>query len=77
MPEMDCFQSASAIREAERSSAAHVPIVALTTHSMKGEEERCLAAGMDGYVTKPIRSIELFATIEKILAKNRSSDAAP
>ena len=77
MPEMDGFQAAFAIREAERSSCAHVPIVALTAHAMKGDEERCLSAGMDGYVTKPIQTIVLFATIEKILAKNRPSNTAP
>ncbi|MGB7731975.1 MAG: response regulator [Candidatus Acidiferrum sp.] len=77
MPEMDGFQAASAIREAERSSGAHVPIVALTAHAMKGDEERCLSAGMDGYVTKPIQTKDLFATIEKILAKNRSLTERP
>jgi signal transduction histidine kinase/CheY-like chemotaxis protein len=59
MPEMDGFQAAAAIREKEAGTGTHLPIVALTAHAMEGDRERCLAAGMDGYLTKPIRPREL------------------
>jgi signal transduction histidine kinase/ActR/RegA family two-component response regulator len=59
MPEMDGFEATAAIRERERRVGGHIPIVALTAHAMKGDQERCLAAGMDDYLTKPIRSKEL------------------
>ena len=67
MPEMDGFEATAFIRERERSSGRHIPIIAMTAHALKGDEERCLSAGMDAYTTKPIRPNELFATIEKIL----------
>jgi two-component system, sensor histidine kinase and response regulator len=67
MPEMDGFEATAAIREREKSSGQHLPIIAMTAHAMKGDEERCLAAGMDGYVSKPIRTAELFATIDKLV----------
>ena len=59
MPELDGFEATALIREREKHSGTHVPVVALTAHAMKGDRERCLAAGMDGYLTKPIRSSEL------------------
>ena len=55
------------IRAREKSSGTHLPIIAMTAHAMKGDEERCLAAGMDGYVSKPIHVEELFAAIEQVL----------
>jgi two-component system, sensor histidine kinase and response regulator len=64
MPEMDGFEATRAIREKERSGTTRLPIIALTAHAMKGDQERCLAAGMDGYVSKPLQPAELFATIE-------------
>jgi CheY-like chemotaxis protein/anti-sigma regulatory factor (Ser/Thr protein kinase) len=66
MPEMDGFQATAAIRERERVTGDHVPIVALTAYAMSGERERALHAGMDAYVSKPVRSGELFATIERL-----------
>ena len=54
MPEMDGFEATRRIREQERSSGAHVPIVAMTAYALSGDRERCLAAGMDGYVAKPV-----------------------
>jgi two-component system, sensor histidine kinase and response regulator len=69
MPEMDGFEATAIIRQKERSAGGHIPIVAMTAHALKGDEERCLAAGMDAYVSKPIRTNELFATIERVLGK--------
>src|SRR5579872_3044812 len=68
MPEMDGFEATRAIREKEQAGGSHhLPIIALTAHAMKGDEERCLAAGMDGYLAKPIQSIELFVAIERLM----------
>jgi signal transduction histidine kinase/DNA-binding response OmpR family regulator len=67
MPEMDGFEATAAIRERERETGEHVPIVALTAHAMQDHREQCLAAGMDAYASKPIQVAELCATIEKLL----------
>lgn len=67
MPEMDGFQVVEAIRRGEQTSDRRLPIVALTARSMKGDRERCLEAGMDEYVAKPVRRAELFAAIERVL----------
>ncbi len=70
MPETDGLQAARLIREWERSEGrCHLPMIALTAHAMRGDRERCLAAGMDGYITKPIHRSQLFATIEDVLQK--------
>ena len=66
MPEMDGFEATAAIREMEKASGSHLPVVAMTAHAMKGDRERCLAAGMDGYVAKPIQAQELFGEIESL-----------
>ena len=66
MPEMDGFEATAAIREKEKESGKHLPIIALTAHAMKGDKERCLAAGMDGYVAKPIKAEELIEAIESL-----------
>ncbi|MFH0823710.1 MAG: response regulator [Pseudomonadota bacterium] len=64
MPEMDGFEATHLIREMEKTTGGHLPIVAMTAHAMKGDRERCLDAGMDGYVSKPINQQELFEAIE-------------
>jgi CheY-like chemotaxis protein len=64
MPEMDGFEATAAIREKEKESGTHQQIIALTAHAMKGDRDRCLAAGMDGYLSKPIQAKELFETTE-------------
>jgi two-component system sensor histidine kinase/response regulator len=65
MPEMSGFEATQAVREHERTSKGHLPIVALTAHAMVGDRERCLAAGMDGYLSKPIEVNDLIATVER------------
>jgi two-component system sensor histidine kinase/response regulator len=67
MPELDGFETTRAIRKRERSTGGHIPIVALTAHVVKGDAERCLAAGMDAYVAKPLRARDLYAAIESVL----------
>jgi CheY-like chemotaxis protein len=64
MPEMDGLEATAAIRSHEKKTGQHIPIVAMTAHAMKGDRERCLEAGMDGYVAKPIHPHELFAAVE-------------
>jgi signal transduction histidine kinase/CheY-like chemotaxis protein/ligand-binding sensor domain-containing protein len=63
MPEMDGIVATERIRECERSTHGHIPIIAMTAHAMQGDRERCMAAGMDGYITKPINADELEAAI--------------
>ena len=75
MPEMDGFETVAAIRALERDSGDHVPIVALTAHAMKGDRERCLDAGFDSYASKPIRSDELRAAIERLIGPDVEIEA--
>jgi CheY-like chemotaxis protein len=77
MPEMDGIEATAAIRARERASGAHVPIIAMTAHAMKGDQERCVAAGMDGYVSKPISAQRLFDEIDRaILAAHKQPAVA-
>jgi len=69
MPEMDGFEATAAIREKEKGSGIHQPVIALTAHAMKGDRERCLAGGMDGYLSKPIRLQELDELLEAYVAR--------
>jgi CheY-like chemotaxis protein len=75
MPGMDGFEATAKIREKEKLSGEHTPIIAMTAHALKGDQERCMAAGMDGYVSKPIRTSELFSAIEAQLASKRSAQS--
>jgi signal transduction histidine kinase/DNA-binding response OmpR family regulator len=69
MPEMDGLAATAAIRQHEAASGTFVPIIAVTAHAMKGDRERCLAAGMDGYVAKPVRPAALLAAIDTAVDK--------
>jgi signal transduction histidine kinase/CheY-like chemotaxis protein len=75
MPRMDGFEATAAIREREKLTGGHIPIVAMTAHALVGDQEKCIASGMDGYVSKPIRTSELFATIEKMLGDKFKPEA--
>jgi PAS domain S-box-containing protein len=68
MPELDGFQVVAAQRQRERDTGRHLPVIALTARSAAGERERCLQAGMDDYLTKPVRAAELFAAIERVVS---------
>jgi CheY-like chemotaxis protein len=74
MPVMDGFEATQAIREYEKGLRKHTPIVAMTAHALLGDRDRCLAAGMDDYVSKPIRSLELARTLENV-ARERPYEA--
>jgi two-component system sensor histidine kinase/response regulator len=65
MPEMDGYEATARIRAAEQGRGGHVPIIALTAYAMKGDSDKCLAAGMDGYLTKPIKADELLEAMGK------------
>jgi CheY-like chemotaxis protein len=80
MPELDGFEATNLIREKERERGGHVPVIAMTAHAMKGDRERCLAAGMDGYIAKPLRSTELMVAIDELCfggAEARGLDGEP
>ena len=65
MPHMDGLEATKSVRESE-SEEEHIPIIAMTAHAMKGDREMCLSAGMDDYVSKPIKADELFSVIERV-----------
>jgi CheY-like chemotaxis protein len=67
MPEMGGFEVTRIIRELEAPAGRHVPVIALTAHAMKGDRERCLEAGMDDYLSKPIQAAALFETMDRLL----------
>jgi len=71
MPEMDGLDAARAIRQAEAARGGdngHVPIIAMTANAMAGDREMCIGAGMDGYVTKPVKREVLFAEVERVMS---------
>jgi DNA-binding response OmpR family regulator len=72
MPELDGFQVVQAVRERELTAGGHLPIIALTARSRKEDRERCLAAGMDDFQTKPIRPADLLAAIDRVLRTHSS-----
>ena len=69
MPGMDGLEATATIRKRESETGGHVPIVAITAHAMKGDRELCLQAGMDDYISKPIRPIDLFRIVERVLSE--------
>jgi CheY-like chemotaxis protein/HPt (histidine-containing phosphotransfer) domain-containing protein len=75
MPEVDGLEATAALREREKGTGRHVPILALTAHAMKGDRERCLEAGMDGYLAKPLRARELYAALAALEAGGRPRPA--
>ena len=77
MPDMDGFEATAAIRENEKVTGQHLPIIAMTAHAMKGDRERCLAAGMDGYVAKPVHPDELIRAIESLVEAPRATPPEP
>jgi two-component system sensor histidine kinase/response regulator len=79
MPEMDGLEATSALRENEkdRGDGIRLPVIALTAYAMIGDRERCLAAGMDGYLTKPIRPHELDALLEGYVARRFAAPNPP
>jgi CheY-like chemotaxis protein len=77
MPEMSGLEATTAIREKERGTDRHIPIVALTARAMAGDREQCLAAGMDAYVSKPVKAEELFATMEALFGSAVPQETAP
>jgi len=77
MPEMGGLEATAAIREREKSSGAHVPIVALTAGAIKGDEERCLASGMDAHLSKPINIQKLFSLIQTVITDSQRPDLPP
>src|ERR1700735_3980832 len=80
MPVMEALEEIRTVRRKEQTSGLHLPIIALTAHAMKGDRERCLAAGADEYLTKPIRAADFFAALGRIKAGSAapsSSLAAP
>ncbi len=77
MPEMGGLEATAAIRERERTTGKHLKIVAMTAHAMKGDRERCLAAGMDGYLAKPIQAKDLFEVLDGVLSQKPLEEDSP
>ncbi|MBE3065489.1 MAG: response regulator, partial [Spirochaetes bacterium] len=75
MPELDGFEITGRIREKEKTTGEHIPIIALTARAMQGDMELCLKAGMDAYVSKPLRAEELLAAIERVVPARTATDA--
>lgn len=67
MPELDGYETTKIIRENEKTTGDHIPIIAMTAYAVKGDRQKCLGAGMDGYISKPIKADRLRAEIAAIL----------
>ena len=77
MPVMNGFEATGAIRAKEKLTGRHIPIIAMTAHALIGDQQRCISAGMDAYVSKPIRTSELFSTIDSMVPnKTRTGEQA-
>ena len=70
MPEMDGFEAVGHIRRGEREKDTRIPIVAMTAHALVGDQQRCLGAGMDGYISKPLDSVKLLDAIDAALGRS-------
>ena len=77
MPELDGFEVARAIRQREQRTGRHLPIIALTARSRREDRQRCLDAGMDDFLTKPIRAADLWPTIDRVLARSPGQIPSP
>ena len=77
MPEVDGFEATAIIRAKENQTGGHIPIIAMTAHAMTGDRDRCLAAGMDGYISKPVKVHNLFEVIETVVGTSRGPLEGP
>jgi two-component system sensor histidine kinase/response regulator len=77
MPEMDGFQATAAIRKSKGRNGRYLPIVGLIAHATRDDHDRCLDAGMDGYLTKPIRPPDLYSTLDRLVSANRNGAPKP
>ena len=77
MPDMNGFEATAAIRHRELQTGGHIPIIALTAHALRGDREQCLAAGMDSYVSKPLRHAELLQAIQACCPAISAADSQP
>lgn len=68
MPEMDGLEATIAIREHEKTTGQHIPIIAVTANAMTGDRDKCLAAGMDEYISKPVDTIKLYEVLDRLTA---------